>query len=58
MGCGMTKEKLETEILILELEKAEIEVQREKLMYQLEKINRQTGVTTNTPNSSNSIKAK
>ena len=60
MGCGMTKEKLQTEILVIELEKAEIQVQREKLMYQLEKINRHTRVSSrcNTSNSSNSVKAK
>ena len=56
----MTKEKLQTEILVIELEKAEIQVQREKLMYQLEKISRHTRVSSrcNTSNSSNSVKAK
>ena len=60
MGCGMTKEKLQTEILVLQLEKAEIQEQREKLIHQLEIINRHTRVSTrcNTSNSSNSNKAK
>ena len=60
MGCGMTKEKLQTEILVLQLEKAEIQTQREKLMYQLEVINRHIRVSSrcNTSNSSNLIKAK
>ena len=59
MGCGMTKEKLQTEILVLQLEKAEIQEQREKLIQQLEIINRHTRVSTrcNTSNSSSSIKA-
>ena len=41
MGCsGMTKEKLQTEILVIQLEKAEIQEQRERLLYQLEILNR------------------
>ena len=56
----MTKEKLQTEILVLQLEKAEIQEQREKLIHQLEIINRHTRASTrcNTSNSSNSNKAK
>ena len=60
MGCGMTKEKLQTEILVLQLEKAEIQEQRDKLIYQLQIINRHNKVSTrcNTSNSLNSIKDK
>ena len=36
MGCGSTKEKLQTEILVLQLEKAEIEEERERLIRQLQ----------------------
>ena len=36
MGCGLTKEKLQTEILVLQLEKAEIEEERERLIRQLQ----------------------
>ena len=43
MGCGLTKEKLQTEILVLQLEKAEIEEEREKLIRQLEKLTRKKG---------------
>ena len=33
MGCsGQTKEKLQTEILVLQLEKAEIQEERERLL--------------------------
>lgn len=35
MGCGLTKEKLQTEMLVLQLEKAEIEEERERLIHQL-----------------------
>ena len=35
MGCGSTKEKLQTEMLVLQLEKAEIEEERERLIHQL-----------------------
>ncbi len=56
----MTKEKLQTEILVLQLEKAEIQEQRDKLIYQLQIINRHNKVSTrcNTSNSLNSIKDK
>ena len=40
MGCGLTKEKLKTEILVLQLEKAEIQEERERLIHQLKIINR------------------
>ena len=36
MGCGLTKEKLQVDILVLQLEKAEIEEERERLIRQLE----------------------
>ena len=38
MGCGSTKEKLQTEMLVLQLEKAEIEEERERLINQLKLI--------------------
>ena len=38
MGCGSTKEKLQTDILVLQLEKAEIQEERERLIYQLQLI--------------------
>ena len=40
MGCGLTREKLQTEILVLQLEKAEIQEERERLIHQLERLNR------------------
>ena len=36
MGCGSTKEKLQTEMLVLQLEKAEIQEERERLIHQLQ----------------------
>ena len=44
-GCGTTKEKLQTDILVLQLEKAEIQEERERLMYQLHLINKKMGKT-------------
>ena len=35
MGCGTSKEKIQTDILVLRLEKAEIEEERERLIHQL-----------------------
>ena len=40
MGCGLTKEKLQTEMLVLQLEKAEIEEERERLISQLKLISK------------------
>ena len=40
MGCGLTKEKLQIDILVLQLEKAEIEEERERLIHQLEILER------------------
>ena len=45
MGCGTTKEKLQTDILVLQLEKAEIQEERERLMYQLHLITKKMGRT-------------
>ena len=42
MGCSLTKEQLQTEILVIQLEKAELQEQRERLIYQLEIINRRS----------------
>ena len=36
MGCSSTKEKLQTEMLVLQLEKAEIQEERERLIHQLQ----------------------
>ena len=36
MGCGYTKEKVQTEILVIQLEKAEIQEERERLIHRLE----------------------
>ena len=43
MGCGTTKEKIQTEILVLQLEKAEIQEQRERLIHQLAILNGKKG---------------
>ena len=43
MGCGSTKEKIQTEILVLQLEKAEIQEERERLIHQLEILNGKRG---------------
>ncbi len=43
MGCGTTKEKIQTDILVLQLEKAEIQEQRERLIHQLEILNGKKG---------------
>ena len=40
MGCGLTKEKIQTDILVLQLEKAEIQEERERLIHQLEILTR------------------
>ena len=40
MGCGSTREKLQTEILVLQLEKAEIEEERERLISQLKLVSK------------------
>ena len=51
MGCsGMTKETLQTEILVIQLEKAEIQEQREKLLRQLAILERKNNL--NYPNTS------
>ena len=42
MGCETTTEKLQTDILVLQLEKAEIQEERERLLYQLQLITRKT----------------
>ena len=42
MGCETTAEKLQTDILVLQLEKAEIQEERERLLHQLELITRKT----------------
>ena len=36
MGCGYTKEKVQTEMLVIQLEKAEIQEERERLINRLE----------------------
>ena len=36
MGCGYTKEKVQTEMLVIQLEKAEIQEERERLIHRLE----------------------
>ena len=55
MGCsGMTREKLQTEILVIQLEKAEIQEQREKLLRQLEILNRKTRLKSSQNEDSNS----
>ena len=40
MGCGLTREKLQTDILVLQLEKAEIQEERENLIHKLEILTR------------------
>ncbi len=40
MGCDLTKEKIQTDILVLLLEKAEIQEERERLIYQLQLLTR------------------
>ena len=45
MGCGLTKEKLQTDILVLQLEKAEIQEERERLIHQLEILTRKKGTS-------------
>ena len=55
MGCsGMTKEKLQTEILVLQLEKAEIQEERERLLYQLKILNKKKNLSFSQNESSNS----
>ena len=43
MGCGLTKEKIQTDILVLLLEKAEIQEERERLIHQLKLLNKKRG---------------
>ena len=55
MGCsGMTKEELQTEILVLQLEKAEIQEERERLLYQLKILNKKKNLSFSQNESSNS----
>ena len=55
MGCsGMTKEKLQTEILVLQLEKAEIQEERERLLYQLKILNKKKNLSFSQNEASNS----
>ena len=46
MGCGLTKEKIQTDILVLQLEKAEIQEERERLIHQLQLLTRKHHSTT------------
>ena len=46
MGCAITKEKLQTDILVLQLEKAEIQEERERLIHQLEILTRKKGTSS------------
>ena len=58
MGCGLTKEKLQVDILVLQLEKAEIEEERERLIHQLEIITKKkhNNLSHNSIKSTNSRK--
>ena len=47
MGCGITKEKLQTEMLVLQLEKAEIQEERERLINQLKLLSYKENYTDN-----------
>ena len=47
MGCGLTKEKLQTEMLVLQLEKAEIQEERERLINQLKLLSYKENYTDN-----------
>ena len=58
MGCGITKEKLQTDILVLQLEKAEIQEERERLIHQLEILNRKKGQTLSISSNTTSISQK
>ena len=53
MGCETTKEKLQIDILVLQLEKAEIEEQRESLIYQLNKLNCKKNNSSSTTKTTN-----
>ena len=55
MGCGSTKEKLQTDILVLQLEKAEIQEERERLIHQLELITHKKGYKTSLSSINKSI---
>ena len=59
MGCGTTKEKLQTDILVLQLEKAEIQEERERLIHQLKLLShkREYSKITNICKNSNREKA-
>ena len=58
MGCGITKEKLQTDILVLQLEKAEIQEERERLIHQLEILTRKKGQTLSISSNKTSISQK
>ena len=55
MGCGSTKEKLQTEMLVLQLEKAEIEEERERLINQLKLISNKSEYKKYILNKNNNI---
>ena len=58
MGCGITKEKLQTDILVLQLEKAEIQEERERLIYQLKLITRKNKALSQSSSNYSSLSRK
>ena len=58
MGCGITKEKLQTDILVLQLEKAEIQEERERLIYQLKLITRKNKALSQSSSNNSSLSRK
>ena len=58
MGCGITKEKLQTDILVLQLEKAEIQEERERLIYQLKLITRKNKALSQSSSNNTSLSRK
>ena len=58
MGCETTAEKLQTDILVLQLEKAEIQEERERLIYQLKLITRKNKALSQSSSNNTSLSRK
>ena len=54
----ITKEKLQADILVLQLEKAEIQEEKERLIHQLELLTRKKGISLSLSPSNNSSNSR
>ena len=47
MGCAQTRENIQTEILMLQLKKAAIQIQKKEVLQQIEKLTEQNKILAN-----------